>query len=213
MSSLGYSYENWRKRIQYRTDLSGYVYHLTKGETNNGSDGISHPLDRLIKIITERILIGSSTKSGFITGNRKAICFQDAPISGIVQNVLHENTYREDLGSKIRYTYLGLAFPKPYIFQNGGRPVLYEEREKAKKILPPEEYWRIVDFSLNNKENIVDWSHEREWRLPADEFHFDLSKATILLPNETTYRDLIDKLPKEDIKALMGIIQISALVY
>ncbi|MCZ2260603.1 DUF2971 domain-containing protein [Sporosarcina sp. G11-34] len=210
---LGYSYENWRKRIQYRTDLSGYVYHLTKAETNNdGKENLS-ALDRLVKIITERKLIGSSTKSGFITGDRKTVCFQDAPISGIVQNVLHENTYKEDLGGKIRYTYFGLAFPKPYIFQQGGRPVFYEEKANAKNILPLKEHWRIVDFSLLDKDNIVDWTHEREWRLPADEFHFELSKATILLPNEATYRLLIDKLSEDDLKAVMVLIQISPLVF
>lgn len=205
--------EKWAKRIRYRTDLSGFVYHLTKAETNiDGKENLG-ALDRLVKILTERKLIGSSTQSGFITGNKRAICFQDAPISGIVQNVLHENSYRDELGGKVRYTYLGLAFPKSYIFQQGGRPVFYEEKEKAKKILPPEEHWRIVDFSLLDKDNIIDWTHEREWRLPADEFHFKLSQAIILLPNEERYRELIEKLSEDDLKAVMGLIQISPLVY
>ena len=210
---MGYGVEKWSKRIQYRSDLSGYVYHLTKAELDSNGKTVMDALDRLIKIITERKLIGSSTQSGFITGNRKAVCFQDAPIQGIVQNVLHENSFRKELGGKVRYTYLGLAFPKSYIFQQSDRPVFYEEKEKAKKILPRDEHWRIVDFSLLDKENIIDWTHEREWRLPADEFHFDLSKANILLPNKDRYKTLIEKLPEEDLKAVQGMIQISPLVY
>ncbi|MGM0861432.1 MAG: DUF2971 domain-containing protein [Bacillota bacterium] len=210
---MGYDVERWSKRIRYRTDLSGYVYHLTKAEL--GSDGkvTMKVLDRLIKIITERKLIGSSTQSGFITGSRRAVCFQDAPIQGIVQNVLHENSFRKELGGKIRYTYLGLAFPKSYIFQQGGRPVFYEEKEIAKKILPSDEHWRIVDFNLNDRENIVDWTHEREWRLPSDEFTFDLTKVTVILPNSELHKEFIEKLPADDLKTITGMIQITPLVY
>ena len=210
---MGYSVDAWRKRIQYRTDLSGYVYHLTKAEYDDDGRKVLGALDRLIKIINERKLNGSSTQSGFITGNRKAICFQDAPISGVVQNVAHENAYRDELGGKTRYTYVGIAFPKPYIFKNGGRPVFYEEKEKAKLILPPDEHWRIVDYSLLNENNIIDWTHEREWRMPGDQFHFDISKATILLPNQELYSELLEKLSNEELHKFFGIIQISPLVY
>ncbi|MGG0789277.1 DUF2971 domain-containing protein [Peribacillus simplex] len=210
---MGYSVEQWSKRIRYRSDLSGYVYHLTKAELGSDGKTTMKTLDRLIKIITERKLIGSSTESGFITGNRKAVCFQDAPIQGIVQNVLHENSFRAELGGKVRYTYLGLAFPKPYIFQQGGRPVMYERKEIAKKILPEDEWWRIVDLNLMNKDNIVDWTHEREWRLPADEFNFDLDRVTVILPNGDIHKEIIEKLPSDDLKNITGMIQITPLVY
>ncbi|WP_281976053.1 DUF2971 domain-containing protein [Halobacillus litoralis] len=210
---MGYSVDAWRRRIQYRNDLSGYVYHLTKSSIDEDGNQVMSALDRLLKIIKERKLNGSSTESGFITGNQKAICFQDAPISGIVQNVAHENTYRQELGGKVRYTYVGLAFPKPYIFQNGGRPVFYEEKEKAKRILPPEEHWRIVDYSLLNENNIIDWTHEREWRMPRNEFYFEIPKATILLPNQELYVELLAKLSKEELQEFFGFIQISPLIY
>lgn len=209
---MAFTEGKWTKRIQYRTDLSGYVYHLTKAEISKGKEILS-ALDRLLKIISERKINGSTTESGFITGNRKAVCFQDAPISGIVQNVLHEDSYRKELGGKIRYTNFGLAFPKPYIFRNGGRPVFYEDKEIAKKILPRDEWWRIVDYNLTDGKNIVDWTHEREWRMPTNEFNFDLSKATILVPSSARYRELIEKLPDSDLNDILGIIQTSLLKY
>lgn len=130
---MAFTKDKWIKRIKSRTDISAHVYHLTKAEVDGDGKKVLDALERLLKIVSERKINGSTTKSGFITGDRKAVCFQDAPITGIVQNVLHENDYREELGGKTRYTYLGIAFPKPYIFQNGGRPVLYEEKEVAKK--------------------------------------------------------------------------------
>lgn len=210
---MGYGYEQWVKRIQYRTDISGFVYHLTKSIRNNDGEVTMSATERLIKIIEERKLNGSSTQSGFITGNRKAVCFQDAPLSGVIQNVVHEREFKKELGDKVRYVGVGLAFPKSYIFQQGGRPVMYEGKETAKKILPKDEWWRIVDFSLMDKENIIDWTHEREWRLPADEFHFDLSRAIVLLPNGDRHQELLEKLSPENLKTINGIIQTSPLVF
>ena len=210
---MGFTEEKWGNRIKRRSDMSGFVYHLTKAEIDSNGKEVLSAFERLLKIISERKINGSTTKSGFIIGNRKAVCFQDAPISGIVQNVFHENTYREDLGGKIRYTYLGLAFPKPYIFRNGGRPVLYEKKEIAKKILPENEWWRIVDYNLSDKNKIIDWTHEREWRMPTDSFHFELSKAAILIPNNDLHKSLIEELPKEDLKSIFGMVQISPIIY
>ncbi|AZU60110.1 DUF2971 domain-containing protein [Neobacillus mesonae] len=210
---MAYDADKWMKRIRYRSDLSGYVYHLTKAELDTNGKTVMGALDRLLKIISERKIIGSSTESGFITGNRKAVCFQDAPISGIVQNVLHENNFRAELGGKIRYTYLGLVFPKSYIFKNGGRPVLYENKETAKKILPQDEWWRIVNYDLSDRNNIVDLTHEREWRLPADEFNFDLAKVSVILPNQKLHQEFIEKIDPEDLKTITGMIQITPLVY
>lgn len=210
---MGYDLEKWAKRLQYRTDLSGFVYHLTKVDLDDDGNRIMEATERLVKIIKERKLNGSTTQSGFITGNRKAICFQDAPLSGIAQNVVHEREFKKELGDKVRYVGVGLAFPKSYIFQQGGRPVMYEKKETAKKILPKDEWWRIVDFDLTNKENIIDWTHEREWRLPADEFNFDLTKVVILLPNGERYKEFIERLPSEDLTQIRGIIQTSPLVF
>jgi len=122
---MAYDFEKWKERIKSRTDLSGYVYHLTKPVLDVNGNTTLKAIDRLINIINERKLDGSSTQSGFIIGNKKAVCFQDAPIRGIAQNVIHEQDFRKELGGKIRYKGIGLAFTKPYIFNKGGRPVIY----------------------------------------------------------------------------------------
>ncbi|MGG1164806.1 DUF2971 domain-containing protein [Bacillus mycoides] len=210
---MGYDLEQWKKRVQYRTDLSGVLYHLTKCEIKEDGKVTLNALDRLIKILVEGKINGSSTESGFIIGDRKAVCFQDAPMSGIVQNIVHEEEFRKELGGKIRYRGIGIAFSKSYIFRNGGRPVLYEEKSKAKIMLPREEWWRIVNFNLVQDDNIIDWTHEREWRMPEDEFHFDVSDVVVLLPNTQQYRSFIERCPKEILKKIKGIVQLGLMRY
>ena len=59
-------------------------------------------------------------------------------------------------------------FPKRYVYNAGGRPVIYEDAEVAERMLPDKrDWWRIVKFDLSNKKKVVDWTHEREWRVPG----------------------------------------------
>ena len=61
------------------------------------------------------------------------------------------------------------------------------KKKVAKKILPEDEWWRIVNLNLDDKSNYIDWMHEREWRLKGD-FEFELSQAVVLLSNTTSYK-------------------------
>ena len=74
-----------------------------------------------------------------------------------------EQQYREVVAeAKVRYVGVGLMFNKVYAYQRGGRPVVYEDTERAKDLLPEDEWWRIVRYNLTDEENIIDWTHERE---------------------------------------------------
>jgi len=183
---VGYTSTEWLNRLSERTDLSTSIVHLTRrGSSNN-------ILDQLLKILTEKKLIGSTTESGFIVGSIPAVCFQDAPLHSICQNVWFEQKFRKTNNTaKVRYLAAGLAFKKNYAYKRGARPVLYEQTREAKKILPREEWWRIVNFDLSDDDSIIDWTHEREWRAPND-FKFAISKATILVPNGKAYRQLME---------------------
>jgi hypothetical protein len=183
---MGYTEHEWRRRLAERSDLSSHVVHLTRDAgTHNG-------LRVLLKILNDGVLEGSDTASGFICGSRKAVCFQDAPLTGVCQNVFYEQKYREaNKGCKIRYVAVGLAFPKTYVYAKGGRPVVYDKTTDAKRYLPKDQYWRIVNFDLDDLSNIIDWTHEREWRVP-DEFKFEVEQATVLLTHESAYRRFLE---------------------
>ena len=202
---MGYNEKAWKKRIHSRSDLSTYLTHFTRG-TNE-----TKPIDVLIKILKEGTINGSEG-SGFIVGNEKAVCFQDAPLYGLCQNLLHEELHRKELGGKIRYLAYGLAFSKRHMFTKGARPVFYENTELAKSILPPEEHYRIVKMDLTDSKNIIDWTHEREWRIKGD-FQFELKDVTVYVGTNKAYKHLLSNLSLDTLKKINGIVLLQPVIF
>lgn len=60
--------------------------------------------------------------------------------------------------AKLRYSGVGISFDRFYLYSNGARPVIYEEKETAKKLLGfnEDEYWRIVNFQLERTDPYVE---------------------------------------------------------
>ncbi|ODA42711.1 DUF2971 domain-containing protein [Desulfosporosinus sp. BG] len=205
-----FDYEAWKDRIANRTDITGMVTHLTKPKditltTKDENEINFRAVDSLINILKERKIYGSTTQSGFIIGNTPAVCFQDVPFYGLIQNVEYEKELRmTDKSHKIRYCGVGLVFSKFYIFGKGGRPVFYEQTEKAKKILPENEYWRVVNYQvLTGNSKIIDWTHEREWRVPGD-IEFELSLPHIVLYDKACWDYFNDMCPEDIIQQVYG---------
>lgn len=184
---MGYNADAWKARIAQRSDMTTGLIHLTRDHCKTSA------LDILLKILTERKLVGSSTDTGFIVGNRRAVCFQEAPIYSLAQNVYTEQEYRkQNKTAKKRYGGFGLQFYKPFVYKKGGRPVIYDQTKVAKEYLPDNQWWRIVNFDLSSDDTIIDWSHEREWRVPGD-LNFKLSDVAVILPNHQSYKKFIEK--------------------
>lgn len=87
----------------------------------------------------------------------------------------------------------------------GARPVLYEKRDVAKSFLPESEWWRIVSFDLSDDDSIIDWTHEREWRLKGD-FDFELSEAYVYVVNQGAYKDFLKKAGLDLVSEIRGIV-------
>ncbi len=207
---MGYTLETWLDRIAQRTDMSSQVVHLTR-------DRDDAKLARVMyEIVASKTLKGSSTKSGFICGKTPAVCFQDAPLVSVCQNVYYEQRYKkQNPEAKTRYRACGVAFAKPYAFKKGARPVIYEKTADAKGYLPQDQWWRIVNFDLGNDKALVDWTHEREWRSPGD-FSFDLSEATLLFVNEPTLKSflkLCDEYDLDIMRKAKGIVTMRDLLF
>lgn len=186
---MAYDFDLWRKRHIERSDLTTELVHLTRSKTSQEKD----TLDVLFDILNSKKLVGSTTSSGFIIGDTPAVCFQDAPLSAVGQNCWFEQTFRKDNSwAKKRYDPTGVIIKKKYIFKKGGRPVIYDITSEAKSYLPEDKWWRIVNFDLSNSDNIVDWSHEREWRVP-NELKFKLSDVVLLFSNNSQVKEFIDR--------------------
>jgi hypothetical protein len=196
-----------------RQDLSSSLVHLTRGTVVDGNE--LTPVDVLLKILRERTIIGSTTDSGFIRGSRSAVCFQDAPLFSIAQNLKFEKELRQTVATRKRYSGCGLVFSKYYLFQNGCKPVIYDKVEDGEQYLSDDELYRLVKFDLSDTEGFIDWTHEREWRLP-DNFEFRIDWSAIVLETKGDYREFIQKalLAENEgiLESVCGIIVLDALL-
>ncbi len=181
--------EEWKKKIAERNDITAHLIHLTK-EREIEDKKISS-IEILVKILKEKKLIGSTTESGFIVGDKSAVCFQESPIYSLSQNVYYEQKlFKDKKLKKMRYSGFGIMFTKPYIYKKGGRPVIYDKTVDAKRYLPKDQWWRIVNYDLSDENNIIDWTHEREWRV-AENLEFELSDISVIVPNYKAFKKII----------------------
>ncbi|MFW7190048.1 DUF2971 domain-containing protein [Lysinibacillus sp. BNK-21] len=202
---MGINIAYWNSRILERSDISTSLVHLTK--STYGMDC----LQVLLKILNDKKLIGS-THSGFIQGSEKAVCFQDAPLTGIAQNVRYEERLSEEGKiNKRRYYAYGLTFNKTLAYRRGARPVIYEAKEEAKQKFK-NELWRVVTLDLHDDNNLIDWTHEREWRVKGD-FYFELEDVVVLLPNPDEYRRFITTVDPYMLSRIAGIVITGMLVF
>ena len=84
-----------------------------------------------------------------------------------------------------RYAPFGLLFKKSFIFDRGGRPVIYQP-ESDYGILPRELQYRHVTFDLGK----VDFTWEREWRMQVDKIEFTDADIHVLVPSNTHAENL-----------------------
>lgn len=195
--------DEWRKRITNRKDLVARVTHLTRGSTPDEA------FETLWKILTDKKIIGSG-KAGYIIGDRTASCFQEVPLDAIAENLMYE----EVLGGKIRYSAFGIRVHKGDIFSCGGRPVIYGNAAELKEILPTDQYWRIVSMNLTDFKHLIDWSHEREWRIPGD-YPIEYNRIEVIVQSQDYYKKFVNRCIDKDrldiLKEINGIIALNSI--
>lgn len=201
-------FSDWRGRIIHRNDITSRITHLTNGNTDDEA------FDNLLSILNKKKINGGH---GFVNGNDAVVCLQEAPLGSIAENLIYEKMLRDINNTNIcRYRAFGLRFTKIYVYRHGGRPVIYGQSSELKQILPKDEWWRIVDLQLESPDNIIDWSHEREWRIKGDlEFRYD--QTEVIVPSRTYYKKFVEYcLKKEKQKMLTeinGIITLDSIYF
>jgi hypothetical protein len=191
-----------------RPDFSEYVAHFTKDSEPFGKK--QHPDDPALKAVkgTAKDKLLSILGSGKIfstpmpwTG-RKAVAFTECPWWSLFDHAK-------------RYSSYGLGFKKARLFAAGGGPAIYlrpDLHEKQSEFVhkdnpdwkglhnhlyafvtpfaPPYAPEEVRKKSLGGK--AVDYSHEREWRVPHD-FTFELKQVEFVIVRN--YDD-VAKFPK-----------------
>jgi hypothetical protein len=158
-----------------RKDISDKLIHFTSDET------IELAFRRLQKIIKERRILGTSN---FVRGACKCVCFSEAPYINLPNGLVNPAYYS-------RYSPFGLMFPKKWIFEQGGRPVIYQTDQEFYS-LPETLRWRHVRYEPH-KDPPIDFTWEREWRMPRSVLEFGPQTATIIVSDRSWGQRLIDE--------------------
>jgi hypothetical protein len=158
-----------------RRDISDKIVHFTSGDSGEEA------FQRLCNIIREMRILGTSEK---IRGGYKCVCFSEAPLMSLPGGLVNPDAYS-------RYSPFGLVFDKSWIFAKGGRPVIYQTEEEF-SILPEEIRWRHVRYEPN-QDPPVDFTWEREWRIPCDYLVINPSVAAIVIPENLWVQRMLDE--------------------
>ena len=185
-----------------RPDFSDYVVHFTKGTKPLGDEerqdiSILDAPKRLEMILANKKLCATSMP----WTSRPAVCFTECTWVSLLDH------------SKL-YSPFGVGFSKAFLFATGGAPAIYlrpDFFDWQKKHTHPQQPFddRLLSFvtpfaptyappskkrlqSWSKFSKGLDYSHEREWRVPHD-LTFKFSDVEFVIVN--TYEDMA-KLPK-----------------
>lgn len=158
---------------------SNYLAHFTKGD---------NAYDNLVSILQAGVI-----RAGTLPWtNRPAVCFTECPWSSLLNHARNYSPY-------------GVGFGKYHVFSAGGGPAYYVRADLfATQRWANEVYPFVTPFwpsyrpqQLRGKAYLngttVDYTHEREWRVPHD-FTFDIQRLSFVILD--TYADMA-KFPRE----------------
>lgn len=158
-----------RDRIQLvRRDIGNLLFHFTHRTTEADAYSV------LLKILREGSVLGSSH---WIRGGRNCVCFTEAPMSELAA-IFSLARIAADQSERPRYEPFGVAVEKRWLYDMGGRPVVYQS-EKEFKHLPQELQWRHVRYE---PERGIDHTWEREWRIRTESLKLDPSHTLFVVP-------------------------------
>jgi len=146
-----------------RQDITDWVIHWTHRQYNGRKT--QSPLEILKDILKCGYLEPSKAPRGMakcdtIRGDFPAVCFSEQPLSAFLESFF-ANGWRNPG--------CGIAFDKRHLFQYGGRPVIYGDKDILDRLHQEDKYlWFPYDPLRQNpidlRPNPIDFTHEREWR-------------------------------------------------
>ena len=189
-----------------RPDFSEYVVHFTKNAAPVSAKTETNPALKKIGSQTakQRLLSILKTEKLYATRmpwtNQPAICFTECTWSSLLDH-------------SARYSRYGLGFKKSYLFSRGGGPAIYltpgllehQKKHTGKSLRPfdPKLWAFMTPFcppyapqkykdDFWKKPKSIDYSHEREWRVPHD---LDFKLKDVVFVIVASYDDMA-KAPK-----------------
>ena len=163
-------------------------------------DEEAYAIDVLKKILHDGFIHSGWSLRNMVStvyGPYSAVCFTEMPLYALVE-------YAKVRGEKDGYVgNYGIAFRRNELFDAGARPVIYGLSSEYKetdvdengvcqgRLLHPDcgigkhEQYRYVSTSLHKKNGrTIDWTHEREWRWPLQDSHYDVPGIPFFLSKD-----------------------------
>ncbi len=173
-----------------RRDIGNLLFHFTRTpntkfieiETKYGSKSMSaSAFCNLEKILYDEKLIGTSNWSH----GENCICFNEAPIQEL-NSIFSLVTIASSEKERPRYEPYGIAVSKKYLFEKGGRPVIYDHPSAFDELSPSQKY-RFVPYDPVNG---MDFTWEREWRIKTDALILNPKETLVVVPTSEEAFDL-----------------------
>ncbi|RBP46506.1 hypothetical protein DES53_102897 [Roseimicrobium gellanilyticum] len=142
-----------------RADLSEWLVHFTSGDNIEGAR------------ILSKILSEGKLRSSYYP---PAVCFSEAPLAELNKLFTLYRAY-----SKPRFAPFGVAVRKTWLFNQGGRPVIYGKKDEREE-LPASVRFRHVAYDPANH----DFTWLREWRVAGATLPLDPSETIIICPTD-----------------------------
>ncbi len=182
--------------MSFKPDHSNYLAHFTTNRHPVGNKERDNPgltatkgksaYDRLVSILKSKKIIAST-----LPWNKKnAVCLTECPWTSLLIHAKHYSPY-------------GIGFNKAFIFGTGGAPAFYVRADYFEKqkwadhiytfVTPFWPSYRPKKKNATTSFKTIDYTHEREWRVPHD-LTFNYDDIEFIVVN--TYEDMA-KFPAE----------------
>lgn len=152
-----------------RDDVSNKLVHLVKGNS------FPEAYDIFNGILNESLFRGGN---GCIRGGFKCVCFSETPISKL--GYILSNP----MAHGMRYKPFGFMVDKSWLFEKGGRPVIYQSNDEY-DALPELLKYRHVTYEPNDPQKPIDFTWEREWRIHTEKLPFLPEEVTVVFPKRS----------------------------
>jgi hypothetical protein len=152
-----------------RRDIGNLLFHFTKDR------GAKTALENLKSILDMGKILGSPDN---IKSGEECICFTEAPISEFAAYFSLNKLAPE--GAVTKYAPYGIAVRKEWLYQHGGRPVIYDDNETYSKLHESIKY-KHVPYVPNHLTDDTTW--EREWRISTNELELDRKSSLVVVPS------------------------------
>jgi hypothetical protein len=156
-----------------RADISDKLVHFT-GPRDNWDEAYS----RLRSMMTERIIRGGNR---MIRSGDHCVCFTEAPLTSLNTGLVNPTNFS-------RYAPFGVLFEKKWLFEKGGRPVIYQPESEFDKLSECHK-WQHMRYEPNATQPI-DFTWEREWRIKCQALPFQPSDVVVLVPRQEWFDNL-----------------------